>query len=81
MDIKQWGKTANSVVVWPISFTNTDYRATALKNSDHGGGIPNIIGLDKNKITIELEAVHYDNGVGVQETYASNGVNVIAIGT
>jgi len=52
-----------------------------LKNSDHGGGIPNIIGLDKNKITIELEAVHYDNGVGVQETYASNGVNVIAIGT
>lgn len=80
LDFRQWGKTANSVVVWPISFTNTDYTATALKNSDHGGGIPNIIGLDKNKITIELESMSYDNGIGIQRTYISNGIHVIAVG-
>lgn len=78
--IIQWGETANSVVVWPISFTNTDYKATALKHSDHGGGIPNIIGLDKNKITIELESMSYTNGIGTQNTYMSNGVHVIAVG-
>lgn len=78
--IRQWGKTANSVVVWPISFTNTDYTATALKNSDHGGGIPNIIGLDKNKITIEFESMSYGNGIGTQNTYIANGVHVIAVG-
>nr|DAW28202.1 MAG TPA: hypothetical protein [Caudoviricetes sp.] len=77
---RQWGKTANSVVVWPISFTNTDYTATALKNSDHGGGIPNIIGLDKNKITIEFESMSYGNGIGTQNTYIANGVHVIAVG-
>lgn len=77
---KQWGKTANSVVVWPISFTNTDYTATALKRSDHGGGIPNMIGIDKNKITIELESMSYANGIGTQNTYNSNGVHVIAVG-
>ena len=78
--IIQWGKTANSVVVWPISFTNTDYTATGLKHADHGGGVPNIIGLDKNKITIELESMSYNNGIGTQNTYMSNGVYVIAIG-
>lgn len=78
--IIQWGKTANSVVVWPISFANTDYIATALKHLDHGGGIPNIIGLDKNKITIEFEAMNYDNGIAIQKTYISNGVHVIAVG-
>lgn len=77
---EQWGKTANSVVVWPISFTNTDYKATALKHYDHGGGIPNMIGLDKNKITIELESMSYTNGIGTQNTYMSNGVHVIAVG-
>ena len=80
MENRQWGKTANSVVVWPISFTNTDYTATALKYSDHGGGIPNIIGLDKNKITIELESMSYGNGIGRQNTYIVNGVHVIAVG-
>lgn len=78
--IIQWGKNANSVVVWPISFTNTDYTATALKHSDHGGGIPNMIGIDKNKITIELESMSYANGIGTQNTYNSNGVHVIAVG-
>lgn len=68
-------------MVWPISFTNTNYISAALKQGDHGGGVTNIIDIAKNKITIELEAMHYDNGVGVQKTYASNGVNVIAIGT
>jgi len=66
--------------VWPISFTNTDYTATALKHLDHGGGIPNMIGLDKNKITIELESMSYANDVGTQNTYIANGVHVIAIG-
>ena len=66
--------------MWPISFTNTDYTATALKQYDHGGGIPNIIGLDKNKITIELEAMNYTNGIGSQHTYISNGIHVIAVG-
>lgn len=78
--IEQWGKTANSVVVWPISFTNTDYTATALKHLDHGGGVPNIIGLDKNKITVELESMSYYNGTGLQNTYISNGIQVIAVG-
>jgi hypothetical protein len=77
---RQWGKTANSVVVWPISFTNTDYTATALKHFDHGGGVPNIIGLDKNKITVELESMSYYNGTGLQNTYSSNGIHVIAVG-
>lgn len=77
---RQWEKTANSVVVWPISFTNTDYTATALKRSDHGGGIPNMIGIDKNKITIELESMSYANGIGTQNTYNANGVHVIAVG-
>lgn len=80
LESKQWGKNANSVVVWPISFTNTDYTATALKHSDHGGGIPNMIGIDKNKITIELESMSYANGIGTQNTYNSNGVHVIAVG-
>ena len=35
-----------------------------------------MIGLDKNKITIELESY----GSGTQNTYVSNGVHVIAVG-
>ena len=39
-----------------------------------------MIGLDKNKITIELESMSYPNGIGTQNTYMSNGVHVIAVG-
>ena len=79
-DIRQWGKTINGSITWPISFTNTAYIATALKQGDHGGGIPNIIEYDKTKLTIEFEWMTYNGGTGLQETSAPNGVNIIAVG-
>ena len=78
--IIQWGKTINGSITWPISFTNTDYIATALKQGDHGGGIPNIIKYDKTTIIIEFEWMNYSSGIGVQATSAPNGVNIIALG-
>lgn len=78
--IIQWGKTINGSITWPISFTNTDYIATALKQGDHGGGVPNIIERDKTKLTIEFEWMTYNSGTGLQATSAPNGVNIIAVG-
>lgn len=79
-DIRQWGKTINGSITWPISFTNTAYIATALKQGDHGGGIPNIIEYDKTKLTIEFEWMTYNGGAGLQVTSSPNGVNILAVG-
>ena len=69
---RQWGKIINGSITWPISFTNTAYIATALKQGDHGGGVPNIIKYDKTKLTVELEW-----GAGQS---LPNGINIIALG-
>lgn len=80
LDFRQWGKTINGSITWPISFKNTAYITTALKQGDHGGGIPNIIERDKTKLTIEFEWMTYNGGIGLQATSAPNGVNIIAVG-
>ena len=80
LDFRQWGKTINGSITWPISFTNTDYIATALKQGDHGGGVPNIVKYSETAITIEFEWMNYSSGIGVQTTSAPSGVNIIALG-
>ena len=77
---KQWGKSSGGVVTWPISFTNASYIVTALKSNDHGGGIPNLLTVAANSITIELEWMSYAEGTGIQSTYPTNNINVIGIG-
>ena len=76
----QWGKSSGGVVTWPISFTNASYIVTALKSADHGGGIPNLLTVAANSITIELEWMSYAGGTGIQNTYPTNNINVIGIG-
>lgn len=78
--IIQWGKSSGGVVTWPISFTNASYIVTALKSADHGGGIPNLLTVAANSITIELEWMSYAGGTGIQNTYPTNNINVIGIG-
>lgn len=78
--IIQWGKSSDGVVTWPISFTNASYIVTALKSADHGGGIPNLLTVAANSITIELEWMSYAGGTGIQSTYPTNNINVIGIG-
>lgn len=78
--IIQWGKSSGGAVIWPISFTNASYIVTALKSNDHGGGIPNLLTVAANSITIELEWMSYAGETGIQNTYPTNNINVIGIG-
>lgn len=74
LDAKQWGTTNAGVFTFPVAFSQA-FSAVALKSNDHGGGIPNLIGLSNSSAKIELE--WNDNG---QHTSNPNRVNVVAIG-
>ena len=78
--IIQWGKTANGTITWPISFLTTDYTCAALKNSDHGGAILNLVATEPSLAKIEYEWVSYYGGSSEQNTAPANGTHVIAIG-
>lgn len=72
--IIQWGITAQGIFTFPIAFSQV-FSVVALKNNDHGGGVPNIITSSNLSVIIELEWLS-----GGQHTSNPNGVNAIVIG-
>lgn len=74
MGNKQWGILSNGTLIFPITFSQV-FSVVALKNGDHGGGIPNIVAVSNTFVKIELEWV--SNG---QHTSIPNAVNVVVFG-
>lgn len=72
--IIQWGILSNGTLIFPITLSQV-FSVVALKNRDHGGGVPNLIATSNTFVKIELEWAY-----GGQHTSMSNGVNAVVFG-
>lgn len=77
--LEQWGKVTSGVFTYPLSF-NTIFSYAAIKNSDHGGGIPNVTAVTKTAMNVELEWITWAGGAATQNTYATSAVHMIVVG-
>lgn len=72
--IIHWGILSNGTLIFPMTFSQV-FSVVALKSSDHGGGVPNLIAVSNTFVKIELEWAY--NG---QHTNMPNAVNVVVFG-